>query len=281
MNRLIAALRRGKKNERIKQNWERRGKTTYAVRTRVKMDKSGSNIARAITLYQKSHRSLLQLVQLYSCVRGLEQGLRSKSNRYQERNQALNGSVSANWSPDGTWKRREQNGVKDAPEGGKGHGSVMSLSSTEKPQVSGMKSSLDTAKKLWRSYRLPVTKYLTFFPLSSRRDSTFWSHRVCGKNRCCCACGHGDRCKLLLDWRCLNLCLNELGEAEQNVAKLFGSARKSSNEARRQSCCRVTNWTPWWAHTQTSGRRNSVSDKPVPQGDVMALWTRAKRFTFT
>ncbi len=198
--------------------------TAYALDA-VKMDKQGQK-GRAITLYQKAIENLLQLVQLYPEY-GLNKVYVQRAIAYQERIKALQGAVSSN-------EMREEaidaEGVPKTPEiNGK---AAEELIVTEKPMVNWAEVvGLDPAKKAVKEAIVYPVQRPDLFPLGWPRGILLFGPPGCGKTLLAAAVATEinanfysiDAASVMSKW---------LGEAEQNVAKLFGSARKSSNEGK-------------------------------------------------
>ena len=199
--------------------------TAYALDA-VKMDKAGQK-GRAITLYQKAIESLLQLVQLYPDY-GLNKVYVQRAIAYQERIKALQGAVSP------VEMRMESNNGGDGGEaatGGNGKPSP-ELVVTEKPEVNWDEVvGLDTAKKAVKEAIVYPVQRPDLFPLGWPRGILLFGPPGCGKTLLAAAVATEidanfysiDAASIMSKW---------LGEAEQNVSKLFGSARKSSNEGK-------------------------------------------------
>jgi SpoVK/Ycf46/Vps4 family AAA+-type ATPase len=196
--------------------------TAYALDA-VKMDKAGQK-GRAITLYQKAIESLLQLVQLYPEY-GLNKVYVQRAIAYQERIKALQGAVSP------VEMRMESNNGGDNGEAATGGGgkSPSELVVTEKPEVSWEEVvGLDMAKKAVKEAIVYPVQRPDLFPLGWPRGILFFGPPGCGKTLLAAAVATEidanfysiDAASIMSKW---------LGEAEQNVSKLFGSARKSSN----------------------------------------------------
>jgi SpoVK/Ycf46/Vps4 family AAA+-type ATPase len=196
--------------------------TAYALDA-VKMDKAGQK-GRAITLYQKAIESLLQLVQLYPEY-GLNKVYVQRAIAYQERIKALQGSVSS------SEMRMESDNGGDGGEtatGGGGKSSGTELVVTEKPEVSWEEVvGLELAKKAVKEAIVYPVQRPDLFPLGWPRGILLFGPPGCGKTLLAAAVATEidanfysiDAASIMSKW---------LGEAEQNVAKLFGSARKSS-----------------------------------------------------
>jgi len=199
--------------------------TAYALDA-VKMDKAGQK-GRAITLYQKAIESLLQLVQLYPEY-GLNKVYVQRAIAYQERIKALQGGVSP------VEMQMESNNGGDGGEAAAGGGKVpgTELVVTEKPEVNWEEVvGLDTAKKAVKEAIVYPVQRPDLFPLGWPRGILLFGPPGCGKTLLAAAVATEidanfysiDAASIMSKW---------LGEAEQNVSKLFGSARKSSVEGK-------------------------------------------------
>src|SRR3990172_5295439 len=203
-----------------------RAATAYALDA-VRLDKQGQK-GRAITLYQKAIESLLQLVQLYPEY-GLNKVYVQRAIAYQERIKSLQGSVSPQDVRAEIERDAEASGVEKAtPESGKAEELVI----TEKPQVKWDEVvGLDTAKKAVKEAIVYPVQRPDLFPLGWPRGILLFGPPGCGKTLLAAAVATEldatfysiDAASIMSKW---------LGEAEQNVAKLFNSARKSSNEGK-------------------------------------------------
>ncbi|MCW3996557.1 MAG: AAA family ATPase [Candidatus Bathyarchaeota archaeon] len=209
--------------------------TAYALDA-VRLDKQGQK-GRAITLYQKAIESLLQLVQLYPEY-GLNKVYVQRAIAYQERIKVLQGTVSsvemnqaANSNSndgDGGSATMDGNGGGGS-NGGNGGGELVV---TEKPKVNWDEVvGLDTAKKAVKEAIVYPVQRPDLFPLGWPRGILLFGPPGCGKTLLAAAVATEidanfysiDAASIMSKW---------LGEAEQNVAKLFGSARKSSAEGK-------------------------------------------------
>ncbi|MBT0158494.1 AAA family ATPase [Candidatus Bathyarchaeota archaeon A05DMB-2] len=199
--------------------------TAYALDA-VRLDKQGAK-GRAITLYQKAIESLLQLVQLYPEY-GLNKVYVQRAIAYQERIKALQGSVSP------LDMQSESNNGGDGGETATGGGgkTPAELVVTEKPEVNWEEVvGLDMAKKAVKEAIVYPVQRPDLFPLGWPRGILLFGPPGCGKTLLAAAVATEidanfysiDAASIMSKW---------LGEAEQNVAKLFGSARKSSNEGK-------------------------------------------------
>jgi len=199
--------------------------TAYALDA-VKLDKQGAK-GRAITLYQKAIESLLQLVQLYPEY-GLNKVYVQRAIAYQERIKALQGAV----SPVGM--QTESNNGGDGGETATGGNGKLGkeLVVTEKPEVSWEEVvGLDTAKKAVKEAIVYPVQRPDLFPLGWPRGILLFGPPGCGKTLLAAAVATEidanfysiDAASIMSKW---------LGEAEQNVSKLFSSARKISTEGK-------------------------------------------------
>jgi SpoVK/Ycf46/Vps4 family AAA+-type ATPase len=204
--------------------------TTYALDA-VRLDKQGQK-GRAITFYQKAIESLLQLVQLYPEY-GLNKVYVQRAIAYQERIKALQGAVSSREMNEASNNDGEGGGAT-AEGNGSGNGKPNSeeLVVTEKPKVNWEEViGLETAKKAVKEAIVYPVQRPDLFPLGWPRGILLFGPPGCGKTLLAAAVATEidanfysiDAASIMSKW---------LGEAEQNVAKLFGSARKSSNEGK-------------------------------------------------
>lgn len=202
-----------------------RDATNYALEA-VRLDKQGSK-GMAITTYQKAIESLLQLTQLYPEY-GLNKVYIQRAIAYQERIKVLQGAVmhvepkaSEPGNGDGTGKTSE--GSKSSYE---------ELIITEKPNVKwDQVVGLDPAKKAVKEAIVYPVQRPDLFPLGWPRGILLFGPPGCGKTLLAAAVATEidatfvsiDAASIMSKW---------LGEAEQNVAKLFGSIRKSALEGK-------------------------------------------------
>ncbi len=200
--------------------------TNYALDA-VRLDKLGAK-GRAITLYQKAIENLLQLVQLYPEY-SLNKVYIQRAIAYQERIKVLQGAVApadfrAEASAEG-----DIEGEK-AVEGGKP--GTEDLVVTEKPQVNWEEVvGLDIAKKAIKEAIVYPVQRPDLFPLGWPRGILLFGPPGCGKTLMAAAVATEidatffsiDAASIMSKW---------LGEAEKNVAKLFGSARKSATDGK-------------------------------------------------
>jgi SpoVK/Ycf46/Vps4 family AAA+-type ATPase len=205
--------------------------TAYALDA-VRLDKQGQK-GRAITLYQKAIESLLQLVQLYPEY-GLNKVYVQRAIAYQERIKALQGAVSS-----AEMNEASNNGGEEGAEtiergsDSSGNGRLHEeLVITEKPKVNWEEVvGLEVAKKAVKEAIVYPVQRPDLFPLGWPRGILLFGPPGCGKTLLAAAVATEidanfysiDAASIMSKW---------LGEAEQNVAKLFGAARKSSIEGK-------------------------------------------------
>ena len=204
--------------------------TAYALDA-VRLDKQGQK-GRAITLYQKAIESLLQLVQLYPEY-GLNKVYVQRAIAYQERIKALQGAVSSHEMNEAANNDNEGGGGATMDgNGGNGNGKNEELVVTEKPNISwGEVVGLDTAKKAVKEAIVYPVQRPDLFPLGWPRGILLFGPPGCGKTLLAAAVATEidanfysiDAASIMSKW---------LGEAEQNVSKLFGTARKSAIEGK-------------------------------------------------
>jgi SpoVK/Ycf46/Vps4 family AAA+-type ATPase len=197
--------------------------TNYALEA-VRLDKQGSK-GMAIMMYQKAIESLLKLVQLYPEY-SLNKVYIQRAIAYQERIKALQGAVIP-VEPQN--EARDVEGAKST-EGGKS--SYEELILAEKPNVKWEEVvGLDNAKKAVKEAIVYPVQRPDLFPLGWPRGILLFGPPGCGKTLLAAAVATEidagflsiDAASIMSKW---------LGEAEQNVAKLFGSVRKSAHEGK-------------------------------------------------
>jgi SpoVK/Ycf46/Vps4 family AAA+-type ATPase len=202
--------------------------TAYALDA-VRLDKQGQK-GRAITLYQKAIESLLQLVQLYPEY-GLNKVYVQRAIAYQERIKALQGAVSSHEMNEAA-NNDNEGGAGATMEGNGGNGKSEELVITEKPNITwGEVVGLDTAKKAVKEAIVYPVQRPDLFPLGWPRGILLFGPPGCGKTLLAAAVATEidanfysiDAASIMSKW---------LGEAEQNVSKLFGTARKSAIEGK-------------------------------------------------
>lgn len=197
--------------------------TNYALEA-VRLDKQNSK-GMAITMYQKAIESLLRLVQLYPEY-SLNQVYIQRAIAYQERIKALQGAVMTNE----TRAELRENGETKTTEGAKS--SYEELIMAEKPNVRWEEVvGLETAKKAVKEAIVYPVQRPDLFPLGWPRGILLFGPPGCGKTLLAAGVATEidatfvsiDAASIMSKW---------LGEAEQNVAKLFNSARKSATDGR-------------------------------------------------
>ena len=203
--------------------------TAYALDA-VRLDKQGQK-GRAITLYQKAIESLLQLVQLYPEY-GLNKVYVQRAIAYQERIKALQGAVSPAEMNEAASEQGESGGATMEGTSGLNPKLNEELVITEKPKVSWAEVvGLEVAKKAVKEAIVYPVQRPDLFPLGWPRGILLFGPPGCGITLLAAAVATEidanfysiDAASIMSKW---------LGEAEQNVAKLFGSARKSANDGR-------------------------------------------------
>jgi SpoVK/Ycf46/Vps4 family AAA+-type ATPase len=200
--------------------------TNFALEA-VRLDKQGAK-GMAITTYQKAIECLLKLVKLYPEY-GLNQVYLQRAIAYQERIKALQGAV-GNIGPHLAANEDESAPGTRTTEGGKS--SYEELILMEKPNVNWEAVvGLDTAKKAVKEAIVYPVQRPDLFPLGWPRGILLFGPPGCGKTLLAAAVATEidatfvsmDAASIMSKW---------LGEAEQNVAKLFGQVRKSATEGK-------------------------------------------------
>jgi len=198
--------------------------TNYALEA-VRLDKQGAK-GRAVALYQKAIETLLQLVQLYPEY-NLNKVYITRAIAYQERIKALQGGVAS------VERRMEPASVDDEGRPAESaKSSYEELVLTEKPNVKWEEVvGLDSAKKAVKEAIVYPVQRPDLFPLGWPRGILLFGPPGCGKTLLAAAVATEieaafvsiDAASIMSKW---------LGEAEQNVAKLFGSARKTATDGK-------------------------------------------------
>ena len=204
-----------------------KGATNYANEA-VRLDRQGSK-GMAITMYQKAIATLLKLVQLYPEY-GLNKVYIQRAMAYQDRiKMSRVGSFEPEVSDDGASEGKPFEGA--TPIEGK-KASYDELVLKEKPSVKWEDVvGLEVAKKAIREAIVYPVQRPDLFPLGWPRGILLFGPPGCGKTLLAAAVATQidanfisvDAASIMSKW---------LGEAEQNVARLFGSARKSAEEGR-------------------------------------------------
>jgi SpoVK/Ycf46/Vps4 family AAA+-type ATPase len=201
-----------------------RAATNYALEA-VRLDKQGSR-GMAITMYQKAIATLLKLVELYPDY-GLNKIYIQRAMAYQVRIKTLQGAIPA--EPQTT--RGEPPAEAATPSEEKGEkASFDELVLKEKPNVKwDQVVGLEPAKKAIKEGIVYPVERPDLFPLGWPRGILLFGPPGCGKTLLAAAVATEieanfisvDAASIMSKW---------LGEAEQNVARLFVSARKSAND---------------------------------------------------
>ena len=190
----------------------------------VRLDKQGSR-GMAIMMYQKAIENLLKLVQLYPEY-NLNKVYLQRAIAYQERIKALQGAVTP------AEFRNETRDV-EGPKGTEGEkSSYEELVLAEKPSVKWEEVvGLESAKKAVKEAIVYPVQRPDLFPLGWPRGILLFGPPGCGKTLLAAAVATEieatfisiDAASIMSKW---------LGEAEQNVARLFNSARKSATDGK-------------------------------------------------
>lgn len=195
--------------------------TNYALEA-VRLDKQGSR-GMAITMYQKAIESLLKLVQLYPEY-SLNKVYIQRAIAYQERIKALQGAAPI--------QPQEEAANVEGAKTTQGKSTYEELIVTEKPNVKWEEViGLENAKKAIKEAIVYPVQRPDLFPLGWPRGILLFGPPGCGKTLLAAAVATEidatfisiDAASIMSKW---------LGEAEQNVAKLFASARKSAAEGK-------------------------------------------------
>jgi len=196
--------------------------TSYALEA-VRLDKQGAR-GMAVTMYQKAIETLLKLVHLYPNY-GLNKVYIQRAMAYQERIKALQGVGPIEPQPEKAADMIEPSGAKEKA-------SYDELVLKEKPNVNwGQVVGLEQAKKAVKEAIVYPVERPDLFTLGWPRGILLFGPPGCGKTLLAAAVATEidasfisvDAASIMSKW---------LGEAEQNVARLFTSARKSANNGR-------------------------------------------------
>jgi len=201
--------------------------TNYA-REAVKLDRQGAK-GMAITMYQKAIEALLKLVQLYPNY-GLNKVYIQRAMAYQERIKVLQGAI----TPEQFEQEREEEKAEGetATASSKVKATFDDLVVKEKPNVKwDQVVGLEQAKKAIKEAIVYPVQRPDLFPLGWPRGILLFGPPGCGKTLLAAAVATEidatfisvDAASIMSKW---------LGEAEQNVARLFNSARKTAENGR-------------------------------------------------
>ena len=204
--------------------------TNYALEA-VRLDKQGSK-GMAITMYQKSIETLLKLVQLYPDY-GLNKVYIQRAMAYQERIRAIEG-VGGSFEPQVSEEKpsTEETAATPPSRSETKKASFDELVLKEKPEVKWNEVvGLDQAKKAIKEAIVYPVQRPDLFPLGWPRGILLFGPPGCGKTLLAAAVATEidaafysvDAASIMSKW---------LGEAEQNVAKLFATVRKTAIEGR-------------------------------------------------
>jgi len=200
--------------------------TNYALEA-VRLDKQGSK-GMAITMYQKAIESLLKLVQLYPEY-SLNKVYIQRAIAYQERIKMLQGTGAV---PIETCEEKEMANVDNTRRTEGEKSSYEELILAEKPNIKWEQVvGLENAKKAIKEAIVYPVQRPDLFPLGWPRGILLFGPPGCGKTLLAAAVATEidakfvsvDAASIMSKW---------LGEAEQNVAKLFNSVRKSALEGK-------------------------------------------------
>ncbi len=200
--------------------------TNYALEA-VRLDKQGSK-GMAVTMYQKAIESLLKLVQLYPEY-SLNKVYIQRAIAYQERIKMLQGSGAA---PVEMREEKEMGNLESTKRTEGEKSSYEELILTEKPNIKWEQVvGLENAKKAIKEAIVYPVQRPDLFPLGWPRGILLFGPPGCGKTLLAAAVATEidakfvsvDAASIMSKW---------LGEAEQNVAKLFNSVRKSAIEGK-------------------------------------------------
>ena len=199
--------------------------TNHALEA-VRLDKQGAR-GMAITMYQKAIETLLTLAQLYPDY-GLNKVYIQRAMAYQQRVRVLQGAGPI---------PPQMEETQSTGAGGSGISSAEKASYDElvlkeKPDVKwGEVIGLEQGKKAVKEAIVYPVQRPDLFPLGWPRGILLFGPPGCGKTLLAAAVATEidatfvsvDAASIMSKW---------LGEAEQNVARLFNSARKSANDGR-------------------------------------------------
>jgi len=191
----------------------------------VRLDKQGAR-GMAITMYQKAIETLLTLAQLYPDY-GLNKVYIQRAMAYQQRVRVLQGAGPISPQMEETSSAAGGSGTSSAEKA-----SYDELVLKEKPSVKWDEViGLEQGKKAVKEAIVYPVQRPDLFPLGWPRGILLFGPPGCGKTLLAAAVATEidatfvsvDAASIMSKW---------LGEAEQNVARLFNSARKSANDGR-------------------------------------------------
>ncbi|MFA5365288.1 MAG: AAA family ATPase [Candidatus Bathyarchaeia archaeon] len=208
--------------------------TKYALEA-VRLDRQGSK-GMAITMYQKGISTLLKLVRLYPNY-GLNSVYIQRAQAYQERIKELQGQrpVQPIIQPEDNVEMMNNHNQPEPPHGAGGtdeKASYDELVLQEKPNVTwDQVVGLDTGKKAIKEAIVYPVQRPDLFPLGWPRGILLFGPPGCGKTLLAAAVATEidgafvsvDAASVMSKW---------LGEAEQNVARLFNQARKIASNGK-------------------------------------------------
>lgn len=208
--------------------------TSHAIEA-VRLDKQGSK-GMAITMYQKAIETLLKLVQLYPDY-GLNKVYIQRAMSYQERIRAIQG-VGGSFEPEVTEDKapsEEGEGGASPPSPSQGEAKKASFDELilkEKPNVKWDEVvGLELGKKAIKEAIVYPVQRPDLFPLGWPRGILLFGPPGCGKTLLAAAVATEiDAAFLSVD--AASIMSKWLGEAEQNVAKLFNTIRKTAGDGR-------------------------------------------------
>jgi len=202
--------------------------TSYAIEA-VRLDKQGSK-GMAITMYQKAIETLLKLVQLYPDY-GLNKVYIQRAMAYQERIRAIQG-VGGSFEPQIDEEKTPTEEVAGTSPSETKKASFDELVLKEKPNVKWDEVvGLEPAKKAIKEAIVYPVQRPDLFPLGWPRGILLFGPPGCGKTLLAAGVATEidaafysvDAASIMSKW---------LGEAEQNVARLFATVRKTAGEGR-------------------------------------------------
>ena len=197
----------------------------------VRLDKQGSK-GMAITMYQKAIETLLKLVQLYPDY-GLNKVYIQRAMSYQERIRAIQGvGGSFEAQPSEDKPPTEEAAGGETPSADTKKASFEELVLKEKPMVKWDEVvGLEPAKKAIKEAIVYPVQRPDLFPLGWPRGILLFGPPGCGKTLLAAAVATEidaaffsvDAASIMSKW---------LGEAEQNVAKLFATVRRTAGDGK-------------------------------------------------